>query len=94
MSKTKCKNCRKVARLERKLEEAYILLFVAIRTTAVLPIGAKLGKTDKEISDKTFETIAEMKNTVDYCKTRRLMELADCWGGDHEEDEEVSESNS
>ncbi len=76
MSKTKCKTCRKVVRLERKLEEAYILLFAAIRNTAVLPIGVKLGKTEREISEKTFETIAELKNTVDYAKTRRRMDLA------------------
>lgn len=83
----KCKNCRKVARLERKLEEAYILLFAVVRNSAVLPIGIKLGKTEKEISDKTFETIAEMRNTVDYKKTRRCMELADYWVGEHTEKE-------
>ena len=73
---SKCKNCRKVARLERKLEEAQLLLFAAIRNTAVLPLGVKLGKTEKEISEKTFETIVEMKKTIDYAKTRRCMMLA------------------
>lgn len=77
MSKSKCKSCRKVARLERKLEEAHILLFAAVRNTAVLPLGVKLGKTEKEISEKTFETIVEMRNTVDYEKTRKCMMLAD-----------------
>ena len=80
MSKSKCKTCRKVARLERKLEEAHILLFAAVRT-AVLPLGVKLGKTEKEISEKTFETIVEMRNTVDYEKTRKCMMLAD-WGNE------------
>lgn len=87
MSKSKCKNCRKVARLERKLDEAYILLFATVRNTAVLPLGVKLGKTEKEISDKTFETIAELKKTVDYNKTRRCMALAESWEEDDEEDE-------
>jgi hypothetical protein len=68
-----------VARLERKLEEAYVLLFAAVRNTAVLPIGVKLGKSEKEISEKTFETIAEMRNTVDFPKTRRCMDLAQGW---------------
>ena len=87
MSKSKCKTCRKVARLERKLEEAQLFLFAAVRNTAVLPLGVKLGKTEKEISEKTFQTIAEMKTTVNYEKTRKCMMLADCWGGEHEKTE-------
>ena len=87
MSKSKCKNCGKVARLERKLEEAQLLLFAAVRT-AVLPLGVKLGKTEKEISEKTFETIVEMKKTVDYAKTRKCMELADWRDEDAEPDDE------
>ena len=87
MSKSKCKHCRKVARLERKLEEAQLLLFAAVRT-AVLPLGVKLGKTEKEISEKTFETIVEIKKTVDYAKTRKCMELADWRDEDAEEDSE------
>ena len=87
MSKSKCKNCRKVARLERKLEEAQLLLFAAVRT-AVLPLGVKLGKNEKEISEKTFETIVEMKKTVDYAKTRKCMELADWRDEDAEPDDE------
>lgn len=86
MSKSKCKTCRKVARLERKLEEAQILLFAAVRNTAVLPLGVKLGKTEKEISEKTFEIIVEMRNTVDYEKTRKCMMLAD-WGNEDAESE-------
>ena len=90
MSKTKCKNCRKVERLERKLEEAYILLFAAIRNTAVLPLGTKLGKNEKEISEKTFETIEEMKKTVDYTKTRRCMALAN-WRDEDAEEEKAED---
>lgn len=90
MSKSKCKNCRKVARLERKLEEAQLLLFAAVRT-AVLPLGVKLGKNEKEISEKTFETIVEMKKTVDYAKTRKCMELAD-WR-DEDAEEETAEDD-
>lgn len=85
MSKSKCKTCRKVTRLERKLEEAQLLLFAVVRNTAVLPLGVKLGKTEKEISEKTFETIVEIKKTVDYEKTRRCMELADSRDEDEEE---------
>ena len=88
MSKSKCKNCRKVTRLERKLEEAYILLFAVVRSTAVLPLGVKLGKTEKEVSEKTFETIAELKKTVDYGKTRKCMDLADWRDEDAEPDDE------
>lgn len=73
---SKCKKCRQMRRLERKLEETQMLLFAAVRA-ATLPIGLKLGKTEKEISEKTFETIVEMKNTVDFAKIRRSMLLAD-----------------
>ncbi len=85
---SKCKNCRKVRRLERQLEEAQILLFAVVRSAAVLPLGVKLGKTEKEISEKTFETIVEMKKTVDYAKTRKCMMLADWGKEDAEPDEE------
>ena len=88
MSKSKCKNCRKVARLERKLEEAQLLLFAVVRNSAVLPLGVKLGKTEKEISEKIFETIVEIKKTVDYAKTRKCMELAEWRDEDAEEDSE------
>ena len=83
MSKSKCKDCRTVARLERKLEETQLLLFAVVRASAVLPLGTKLGRTEKEISEKTFETIVELKNTVDYAKTRRCMDLAD-WSDNDE----------
>ena len=91
MSKSKCKKCRKVARLERKLEEAQLLLFAVVRNTAVLPLGVKLGKPEKEISEKTFETIVEIKKTVDYAKTRKCMELAD-WR-DEDAEEETAEDD-
>ena len=74
--------------LERKLEEAQLLLFAVVRNTAVLPLGVKLGKTEKEISEKTFETIVEIKKTVDYAKTRKCMELADRRDEDAEPDDE------
>ena len=74
---SKCRNCRKVRRLERELGEAQLLLFAAVRNSAVLPLGIKLGKTEREISEKTFETIAEMKKIVDYAKMRKCMMLAD-----------------
>lgn len=81
---SKCKSCRKVKRLEKKLEEARLLLFAAVRNTSVLPLGVRLGKTEKEISEKTFETIVEMRRTVDYAKTRKCMLLAS-WEDENEE---------
>ena len=92
MSKSKCKSCRKVAKLERRLEEAYILLFAAVRNTTVLPLGLHFGKSEKEISDKTFETIAEMKKTVDYNQTRKLMGLTEYWDKENAENEVTEDS--
>lgn len=88
---SKCKNCRRVIRLERELGEAQLLLFAAVRNTTVLPLGLKLGKTEKEISEKTFETIVEMKKAVDYAKMRKCMKLAN--RRDKDDEEETTEKD-
>lgn len=93
MSKSKCKVCRKVARLERKLEETYVMLFAVVRNAAVLPMGRKLGKSEKDISEKTFETIAEIRKAIDYTAMRKSMSLAEYWRDEDVEDEECETEN-
>lgn len=60
-----------------KVEYLETLLFATVRNLAILPIGQKLGKTQKEITEKTFETIEEIKKKVDIPQMRSLMRLAD-----------------
>ena len=60
-----------------KVQYLETLLFATVRNLAILPIGQKLGKTQKEITEKTFETIEEIKKKVDIPQMRSLMHLAD-----------------
>lgn len=60
-----------------KVQYLETLLFATVRNLAILPIGQKLGKTQKEITEKTFETIEEIKKKVDIPQMRSLMRLAD-----------------
>ncbi len=61
--------------LEKELAETKALLFVAVRNMAVLPRGLLLGKTEAEISAKTFETIEVMKKKFNYKAVKTLMDL-------------------
>ncbi len=83
-----CEACKKVAELERRLDEAQLILFAVVRNSAVLPLGSKLGKTEKEISEMTFMTIDEIKKCVDYAKMRKVMKLA------NRKDEETVENGN
>ncbi len=71
----KCKKCSKIARLERKLEEADLILYTVVRNSAILPLGKKLGKNEQQISEKTLETMAEIKKAVNLKAARRSMAL-------------------
>lgn len=57
---------------EEKLE---LTLFMTVRNSIVLPIGLKLDKTQKEITDMTKETMLEIQGMIDYKKAKELYEL-------------------
>lgn len=56
-------------------ERLELTLFMAVRNSIVLPIGLKLHKSEKEITDMTKETIIEMQGMIDYKKAKELYEL-------------------
>lgn len=71
---------------EEKLGEVFAGFFLHIRTKIVEPKGLELGKTSKEITQMTLETIdLYLKEKVDYAEVERLLEEAgmDETEGDH-----------
>lgn len=65
--------------LDRVCEENRMLrlqIFAFVRNAAVLPIGIKLHKSEREITDKTFETIAAAKAMLNVEGVKALMNLA------------------
>lgn len=58
-----------------KMKERYKLaLFMVIRNFKVLPTGMKLGKSNKEINQMSYETLCEILTMIDYDKARVLYE--------------------
>ena len=62
------------AREENKMLRLQIFAFV--RNAAILPVGRNLHKSDQEITDKTFETIAAAKAMLDVEAVKAAMNLA------------------
>lgn len=52
-----------------------LMLFMVVRNSKVLPVGLKLNKSQKEITDKTKETIKELEKNIDFEKAKELYEL-------------------
>ena len=51
-------------------------MFAFVRNSAVLPVGRRLNKSEREITDKTFETIEAAKAMLDVEAIKSLMNLA------------------
>ena len=62
------------AREDNKMLRLQIFAFV--RNSAVLPVGRRLNKSEQEITDKTFETIAAAKAMLDVEAVKAAMNLA------------------
>lgn len=61
------------AELTRKTRELELTLFMVVRNFKVLPVGLRLGKTQKEITDMTLKTIEEIKKAIDYNAVEALI---------------------
>lgn len=61
------------AELTSKSRQLELVLFTVVRNFKVLPVGLSLGKTQKEITDMTLETIEEVKKTIDYNSVEKLI---------------------
>jgi hypothetical protein len=60
-----------------ELEKYKLMLFMTVRNSAVLPKGLELGKTEKEISKMTIETMTEMGTMIDFRRAKELYKLGE-----------------
>lgn len=72
----RCDTCPEFEQLKQENKMLRLMMFAFVRNSAVLPFGLRLGKSEQEITDKTFETIAEAKKMLDVEKMKALMNLA------------------
>ena len=59
----------------KELERLELTLFMVVRNSKVLPTGIKLGKSEKEISDMTKDTIKELKKVINFDRAKELYNL-------------------
>lgn len=58
-----------------KMKNKYKLaLFMVIRNSMVMPQGIKLGKTDKEINEMSYETMCSVLTMIDYDQAEKFYE--------------------
>ena len=62
-----------LAELTIKSRQLELTLFMVVRNFKVLPVGLRLGKTQKEITDMTLKTIEEIKKSIDYNAVEALI---------------------
>lgn len=56
-----------------KMKNKYKLsLFMVIRNSMVMPQGIKLGKTDKEINEMSYETMCSLLTMIDYDRAEKF----------------------
>lgn len=56
-----------------KMKNKYKLaLFMVIRNSMVMPQGIKLGKTDKEINEMSYETMCSVLTMIDYDQAEKF----------------------
>ena len=56
-------------------EKYKLMLFMTVRNNAVLPKGLELGKTEKQISRMTIETMKSIETMIDFRRAKELYEL-------------------
>ena len=72
----KCDTCPAMERLQKERDLFELMLFAVVRNSGVLSLGLTLHKTEEEISEKTFETIDELKKMIDIQKITEIMNQA------------------
>ena len=61
------------AKLTSKSRQLELTLFTVVRNFKVLPVGLSLGKTQKEITDMTLQTIEKIKQSINYNAVEELI---------------------
>lgn len=64
-----------IEKVKKENEKLKLILFMVVRNSQVLPVGMKLKKTEKEITDKTKETIKELEKMINFEKAKELYNL-------------------
>lgn len=58
-----------------KMKNKYKLaLFMVIRNSMVMPKGEKLGKTNKEINEMSYDTMCSVLSMINYDKAKEFYE--------------------
>lgn len=60
-----------------EVEKYKLMLFMVVRNNAVLPKGLELGKTEKEISKMTIETMKSVETMIDFRRAKELYKLGE-----------------
>lgn len=66
----------RIAELENENNMLRLQIFAFVRNSAVLPIGKRLNKNEKEITDMTFAVIEKAKVMIDKESVSQAMNLA------------------
>lgn len=66
---------RTVESVLNELEKYKLMLFMVVRNSKVLPVGIVKGKSLKEITDKTKETIKELEKMINFEKAKEFYDL-------------------
>ncbi len=66
--------CMQVSRLRAEKDKLEATLFAVVRNSIVLPVGMRMGKSQKGITDMTFDTIKELQAQIDYKAVKKIME--------------------
>ena len=66
---------KEIEEILNKMRNKYKLaLFMVIRNSMVMPQGIKLGKTDKEINEMSYETMCSLLTMIDYDQAKKFYE--------------------
>lgn len=68
-----CERLEESEEILNKMKNKYKLaLFMVIRNSMVMPQGIKLGKTDKEINEMSYETMCSVLTMIDYDQAEKI----------------------
>lgn len=67
-------NAANAIQAKLRADELEAALFTVVQNSMVMPVGLRLGKSKREITEMTFATIEEIKKAIDYDAVKKLME--------------------
>lgn len=68
--------CERLEEREEILNKYKLALFMVIRNSMVMPQGIKLGKTDKEINEMSYETMCSVLTMINYDQAEKFYKEA------------------